>query len=401
MKGQTSRKRKRTVRTTRRRRVALVVESSLSGGRQVLRGIAEYVRQTGHWSIYYEPGHIQNVLPAWLTHWHGDGLIARIRNRKLALQFARMRLPVVDVLGDVLDTGVPLIQLNNRAISELAAHHLIEHGFRLFGFCGVRRRPWSRQRCEAFKKSIVDAGYPCHIHYLPSFYSKAWVTEDEREKLAQWVREVRKPIGIMATNDWAGQKVLEACRRVGAMVPEEVAVIGVDDDEAICEISDPMLSSINPRHDRVGFHAAELLDGLMQGKAAPEKPLTVGSPSLVVRRSTDVQTIADRDVVEAVRFIRKNACGDIRVEDIAVHVALSYSTLKCRFRRVLSRSVHDEITRVRMERARELLTETEMTIGQIARATGFNHQEYFGVVFKAQTGTTPGQFRSENAKRSG
>ena len=143
---------------------------------------------------------------------------------------------------------------------------------------------------------------------MPSIFSKAWVAEDdERERLTRWVRDLPKPIGIMATNDWVGQKIIEACRRVGAMAPEEVAVIGVDNDEAICEISDPMLSSIIPRHDRVGFHAAELLDQLMQGKPPPKEPLTVGQPSIVVRQSTDVQTIADRDIAEAVRFIRQGS----------------------------------------------------------------------------------------------
>lgn len=392
---------RRPTRKAERRRVALVIESSHSSGRQMLRGIAEYIRQISHWSVYYEASHIQTVLPKWLKNWRGDGIIARIRNRTLARQFAEMRLPVVDLLGDILDTGIPLVQVDNRAISELAASHLIEHGFRSFAFCGVRSPLWSTQRCEVFRKCIADAGYVCHVHHLPSIFSKAWVTEDEeRERLTQWVRDLHKPIGIMATNDWAGQKILEACRRIGAIVPEEVAVIGVDNDEAVCEISDPMLSSIIPRHDRVGFHAAELLDQLMQGKSPPSEPLTVGLPSIVVRRSTDVQTIADRDIVEAMRFIREHGCGDIRVEDIAAHVALSYSTLKRRFQRVLCRSIHDEITRVRIARGCELLTETEMTLGQIAQVTGFRHQEYFGVVFKSQMGMTPGQYREKNASKT-
>jgi LacI family transcriptional regulator len=181
------------------------------------------------------------------------------------------------------------------------------------------------------------------------------------------------------------------------MVPEEVAVLGVDNDEAICEISDPMLSSIAVRHDRIGFHAAELLDQLMLGRTRPREPLMVGLPTIVVRRSTDIQSIADRDVAEAVRYIREHACGKICVEGVAAHVALSYTTLKRRFRRVLSRSVHDEITRARIERGRELLSETEMTLPQIAEATGFCHQAYFGVVFKSHTGMTPSEFREENA----
>ena len=379
-----------------RRRVALMVESSLNSGREMLRGIAEYVRQTSHWSIYYEPGHIQKILPEWMENWQGDGIIARVRNRHLAKQFAKMKLPAVDILGDVLDTGIPLVQVDNRAIAELAAGHLLEHGFRLLGFCGIRGRLWSNQRRDIFKNIAYGANCPCHMHLLPSFYSKAWFAEKERKKLAEWIDGLPKPIGIMAVNDWVGQKILEACRTVGAMVPEQVAVIGVDNDTATCEISDPMLSSVVPRHDRVGFYAAQLLDALMQGEEPPAEPLTVGQPNIVVRRSTDVQTIADNDIVEAVRFIRENACRGIRTEDVAKHVALSYSTLKRRFRKVLSRSIHDEIIRIRMNRVRELLAETEMTLEQIALATGFHHTEYLGVVFKSQTGMTLGQFRLEN-----
>ncbi len=383
-------------RDSQRRQIALIIESSLASGREMLRGFAEYVRQSNQWSIFYEPSHVHNELPDWLHDWHGDGIVARIRNHNVAKQLIRMGLPLVDVLGNVPDMGIPFVQVDNQAIARLAANHLVEHGFRSFAYCGICGPLWSNQRREVFKEMIVKLGYVPQFYQLPRMGGKKWFSNAERERLAQWINSLQKPVGIMAANDWAGQKVLAACRRVGTMVPEEVAVIGVDNDQAICEIADPMLSSVIARHDRVGFHAAELLDQLMQGKSPPSEPLTVGLPSVVVRRSTDVQIIPDRDIVEAICFIREHACSDLRVEDVAAHVALSYTTLKRRFQRVLSRSVHDEITRVRMERVCELLTETEMTLAQIAQVTGFRHQEYLGVVFKSQTGTTPRRFREEN-----
>ncbi|MEN6405831.1 MAG: DNA-binding transcriptional regulator [Thermoguttaceae bacterium] len=381
-----------------RRRIALLIESSLGSGREMLRGFAEYVRQTSHWSIYYEPSHShsQSVLPEWLDNWHGDGIIARVRNRNVAKKLIKMGIPVVDVLGNVHDTGIPVVGVDNRAIARAAAGHLLEHGFRAFAYCGVLGPSWSQTRRDVFKETVTRSGYTSYHYLLPRLGGKAWISETERERLTQWIASLPKPIGIMAANDWAGQKVLEACRRAVAMVPEEVAVVGVDNDAAFCEICDPMLSSVVARHDRVGFYAAELLDQLMQGKPAPTEPLTVGQPSVVVRRSTDVQTIADRDIAEAVRYIREHAYGEISVEDVAAHVALSYSTLKRRFQQVLSRTIHDEIKRVRMARTRELLTETSMTLAQIAQLTGLRHQEYLGVVFKAEMGVTPSQFREEN-----
>ena len=267
-------------------------------------------------------------------------------------------------------------------------------------FCGIHGQWWSRLRQKVFEQVVGRSGRVGRAYQLPRMGQQSWFSVGERRRLAQWIAGLPKPIGIMAANDWVGQKVLAACQRTGTMVPEEVAVLGVDNDEAICEISDPMLSSIAARHDRVGFHAAELLDQLMHGRTPPRRPLMVGLPTIVVRRSTDIQSIADRDVAEAVRYIREHACGEICVEGVAAHVALSYTTLKRRFRRVLSRSVHEEITRVRIERGRELLSETEMTLPQIAQATGFCHQAHFGAVFKSQTGMTPSQFRQENAQRA-
>jgi len=380
-----------------RRRVALVVESSLGGGRATLRGFAEYVRQVDRWSVYYEPSHFQKSLPEWLIRWRGDGVVARVRNPILARQLLKLGVPLVDLSGNVTGTGIPVVQVDSEATATMAANHLVEHGLRAFAYCGIRAQFWSQVRQDLFRRCIAQHGYATQTYQLPPMDGKAWHSEAERERLARWIDTLPKPIGIMAANDWAGQKVLAACQRVGAMVPEEVAVVGVDNDEAICEISDPMLSSIDVRHDRLGFHAAELLDRLMRGKPAPKSPLIVGEPRLVVRRSTDVQTIADRDVAEAVRFIRGHACSRLHVQDVAAHVALSHTTLKRRFRRVLSRSVHDEINRVRMQRARELLAETKMTLAQIVHATGFHHQAYFGALFKAKTGMTPNEYRRTNA----
>jgi LacI family transcriptional regulator len=379
----------------RRRRVALIVESSVASGRELLRGAAQYVREIGHWSIFCEPGHLQTTLPEWLNEWRGDGMIVRIMNKNVTKQVARMGIPVVAIRGNVLGGEIPAVQVDDRAVAELAFHYLLECNLRSFAFCGLRGPYWSRLRRDYFRDTARKFGFETHLYDLPPRSGRAWFSEAERQRLAHWISRLPKPIGIMACNDWAGQRVLAACQQAEVMVPEEVAVLGVDNDEIICDLCDPMLSSITVRHDLVGYHAAELLDQLMQGKPPPSEPVIVGSSRIIVRRSTDLQTIADQDVAAAVRYIRENACRGISVEDVASHVALSYSTLYRRFQRALARSINDEIMRVRMERARELLTETELPLAEVARTTGFNHQEYFGTVFKAETGTTPGQFREE------
>ena len=306
---------------------------------------------------------------------------------------ANLGVPVVDLMSDLPQMDLPAVGLDHQKIAELAANHLWECGFRSFAYCGIRGSRWPQQRHEYFCKTIKEFECDLHVHWLPTRNSKAWSSEIERERLTQWITDLPKPVGIMACNDVTGQRVLEACRQACVMVPEQAAVIGVDNDEAFCRIADPMLSSIVPGHDRVGFHGAELLDQLMCGKRPPHEPLVVGLPRVIVRQSTDIQMVSDNDVAMALRFIREQACSGISVREVAAHVALSYSTLNRRFHSFLSRSIHDEITRIRLKRVRELLSTTQLTVPQIAQLTGFKHSEYLGAIFKSKTGITPGQFR--------
>lgn len=377
-----------------RRRVALVVESSGASGREILRGIARYARQHGPWSLYHEPSHWPEVLPPWLARFDGDGIIVRVRNRRTAARLARLRIPIVDVQGNVPDAGIPLVQVDDAAVARLAAEHFFDRGFRHFACCGIGGPVWSQRRCAAFVALVGESGRECQRHELPPRETKAWFSRAAERRLDRWVQGLAKPVAIMAANDTAAQKVLDACRRQGLMVPEEVAVLGVDNDETLCEICDPMLSSIVPVHDLVGYHAAELLERIIEGEPAPTEPIFLKPTTVVVRRSTDVLALDDRDVATAVRFIREQACQGIGVEDVARHLALSYSTLQRRFHAALARSVHDEIVRVRLERASELLSKTQLPLARVAELSGFGHQEYLGAVFKARLGVTPRQYRT-------
>ena len=383
-----------------RYRVALLVESSMASGRQILRGIARHVRETGKWSIYHEPEHIQGTVPRWFKDWQGDGVIARVRSEKAIQILLGTGLPVVDVLGDWLHPAIPIVQVNSNSVGRLAASHFLDRGFRHFGFCGFRGRRWVRQRQQGFLHAIESAGYRCSVHLLPLWESKSWYTEKTQAELGTWISQLPRPTAIMASNDTVGRRVLEACRRVGALVPEEVAVLGVDNDEPSCELCDPMLSSIVPVHRQVGYQAARLLDELMDGGSFKKQELLLKPTEVVVRRSTDVLAVEDRDLAAAMRFIRENASQQIGVQHVAKHVSVSRSTLNRKFRRVFERSVHDEILRVRLDRAMELLSETDLPLPAVAEKAGFRHREYFGVVFKAKVGMTPNQYRQRHAGTS-
>ncbi len=369
--------------------VALLVETSLGSGRDILRGIARYAREHGPWSLYHEPRSLEDSVPGWLRDWDGDGIIARVQNAQIAKAVLASSVPAVDVLGVARRPELPLAHVDNAAIARLAIGHFLERGFRNFGYCGVEGLNWSDERREAFAKAVAEAGGTCPVF---SFRERvAW--EDEQDKLAAWVRALPRPCAVMACNDPRGQKVLEACRRVGVRVPDEVAVIGVDNDEPICAIADPPLSSVVPDHERVGYEAAALLDRVRAGASRPGEVVLVPPLGIVARPSSDAVALDDREVAEAIGFIRKHACDGLSVDEVCRELALSRSTLQRRFRAALGRTLHDEIVRVRLKLARELLVETEMPIAKIAERCGFGHQEYLGAVFRARLGQTPANYR--------
>ena len=335
-------------------------------------------------------------MPPWLAQWDGDGIIARIQNQPIADAVIETGLPVVDVLGLVPGLPVPLVHVDDRAVAKLGAEHLLERGFRHFGFCAVEGANWSNTRQDEFETIVRHAGFDCSVCRLPPDTRGLANWEAQQDLLTDWVLALPRPVGVMVCNDPRGQLVLEAARRAGAAVPEQLAVIGVDNDEPLCEISDPPLSSIMPDHDRVGFEGAALLDRMLRGEAAPETRVHVPPAGLITRLSSDILAIDDPHVAMAVRFIREHACDGIGVDDLAAQLPLSRSTLQRRFRKALGRTIHDEILRIRLRRVEELLVDTELPLETVADKAGFAHRQYLGEIFKARTGDTLAQYRARS-----
>lgn len=375
------------------RRVALIVETSLASGRNILRGIARYVREHGPWAIYHQPRGLEEDVPQWIAHWDGNGIIARVQTPRIAEAVLATGLPAVDVLGMVPQAGLPLVHPDDRAVAEMAAKHLLERGFRRFGYCGIGGAAWAETRRQAFAATVRRAGFDCAECLLPAESARGIDWESQQEQLAHWVAGLPRPLGVMVCNDPRGELLLEACRRVGVAVPEEAAVVGVDNDEPLCEICDPPLSSVEPDHFGVGYRGAQLLDQLMSGKAAPDDPIFVPPLGVVTRLSSDVLAVDDPMLVRSLSFIRRHGCDGISVDDVLAQVPLSRSTLQRRFRRHLGRTIHDEICRVRLRRVCELLDSTDLPIDEVAHRAGFVHRQYLGEVFKAQLGMTPAEYR--------
>lgn len=375
--------------------VALVVETSIVYGRRILRGITHYVRTHRSWSIFLEQRDLLAAPPSWLQHWRGDGIICRLTTPELARQLRRRQIPVVDLSDIHDDLGLPRIRCNDRAIGVLAAEHLMERGFRRFAFCGFSEQAWSILIRDGFLDRLQESGYECVVYESPWFGPRAHPWEQEQDAIAQWLTALPQSTGVMACNDMRGQHVLNACQRIGRAVPENLAVIGVDDDELLCELCNPPLSSVIPCPEKVGYEAAALLDRLMAGATATPETLWIEPLGVRVRQSTDILAIDDPQVATAVRYIREHACQGVTVDDVLRQVPLSRSILERRFRKYLSRSPQAEIRAVQLKRVKQLLADTELSLERIAELAGYEHPEYLNVVFKRETGQTPGQYRRQ------
>jgi LacI family transcriptional regulator len=385
-----------------RPRVALLIESSRVYGRGLLLGVAKYVREHGRWSIFLQERSLGDFSPKWLEDWEGDGIIARVENENMANAIHRLGLPAVDLRNLLPNLRMPSVHTDDAVTANLAAEHLLERGFRHFAFCGFDGADYSDIRRDVFAERVAQAGFRCHVFTDPQRPLHATTLEYEEHGLkyedlvAEWLKQLPKPIGLMACNDIRGQQVLNACRAIGVAVPDEIAVIGVDNDEVLCELSDPPLSSVIPNTERIAYEAAALLDRMMAGKKPPRQNIYVEPVGIVTRRSTDVLAVEDRHIATAVRFIREHACEGIDVSDVLQAVPLSRSTLERRFSKTLGRSPKDEILRVRLNRAKQLLSETDHCLALVAEKVGFEHTEYLSVIFKKRVGLTPGQYRNQS-----
>ena len=376
-------------------RVALLVETSTIYGREILEGIAKYQTSHARWSVYLDERDLQAAPPAWLLERQWDGIICRTTNDELASSIISRRIPAVDLNDRYGGHGLPRIRSNMHAIGQLGAEHLYERGFRHFAFCGFKHETWSSERLEGYVSELQKLDASCDV------YESVWrgkgvpKWDSDQQKIAAWISSLPKPVGIMACNDVRGHQVLNACEESGNFVPEQVAVIGVDNNALLCDFCNPPLSSIQPNPQRVGYEAAMLLGRLMDGGSAESMDTLIDPVGVILRQSTDSLGIDDPSVVAAIAFIRERAFFGVTVEQIVEHVAVSRSHLERSFRKYLGHSPQHEIRWTQIKRIKQLLVETDLPLASIAALVGFEHTEYMTVVFKRLTGKSPAAYRHE------
>lgn len=378
------------------KRIAILMNLSRLYDRQVIRGIARYVQSHTRWHIYVEEDPADK-LPV-LSAWRGDGVIVDLDDTRLFQAVRRMRVPIVGI-GRVdapyrLPARVITVRSDDGLIGQWAADHLVGLGLKHYAYCGIPRRgpdPWVSARYEAFCSRLNELGFDCFNYGGRHYAARNW--SRMLAALSQWLKGLPKPIGIMACNDSRARHVLTACSVNGWRVPEDVAIIGVDNDEMMCDLAVPSLSSIAQGTEEIGYKAAETLERCLEDKEFAEHEIVVPPVQVIPRRSTETFGTADPIIAQASKYIRDHASESVSVDEIARHTHVSRSTLDSRFKKTLKRSVHDELLRMRLQIARRLLLTTKLSISEVARRSGFSSDAYMNHVFRREFGSTPGEFR--------
>jgi LacI family transcriptional regulator len=376
--------------------VALLIETSREYARGLLRGVARYLQEFGPWSVYIEPHGLDDPPPAWLHAWKGDAILVRINNQQMADAILATGIPAVDLRGALPNCGVPFLGVDNRPVAELGFEHLKNCGLRNFAFCGTPRgeNPNQDLRCDYFVETVRGQGYPCGVYCGDPTADPRPTWEQQQQEIVAWLLELPKPVGVLTCHDDRGLQVLDACRRADLSVPDDVAVLGVDNDPSLCNLCTPPLSSIDVNPARIGYEAAALAAKLMEGGGYPEEPVLLGPPrGIAARRSTDTLWVEDQDVATVIRFIREHACEGINVRDVLKEAPSTPTALERRVKKVLGRTIKAEISRVRLSRAKLLLSETDMPVARIAIKCGFSEPKYFSEVFRLAFGMKATEYR--------
>jgi LacI family transcriptional regulator len=375
-------------------KVILLIESSRASGRALLRGIADFSRHHGPWSFSWEPAGLEKVQPLLETG-DADGII--LRDVEEAEEIVAYGLPTVVVGHRKTEIpGMVNVVTDSEAIGRMGAEHLLGCGFKQFAFCGYEKTSsenitWSEIRMESFCKRIREAGFENPPQYALSEPGKDW--SQKWHSLAHWLNALPKPVGVMACNDDCGQRVMEVCKLIGLTVPDWVGLIGADNDEVVCGLTDPPMSSIAINFERAGYEAATALDGLMRQSRVVPPRITAVASHVAARRSTDFVAAEEPHLTKALRLIRDRARNGVTVNEVAQSSGLSRRTLEKRFRKLLGRSVLDEIRRVRTDQIARLLVETDLPVAQIADLLGFVDTQHIARYFRAGKHTSPLAYR--------
>ncbi len=380
-------------------RIGVLVETSTTWGRGVVSGIQRYAEIHGPWLTFIEPHGAEErvMLP---SGWRGDGVIARVAHSPLAAELQAMNIPVVNVSAIQLPGKTfPCVTTDLTASGKLAASYFLDRGFRSFGYFSLLGLHYVTSHQQAFAEKLKEAGYPCAVYSVRPRRGAELDWNHDLAELGKWLDSLPKPVAMLSWNATSSREVLFACQLAGLLVPEEVSILSGSDDDLLCAKAHIPISGIQVPAEQIGYRAAELLDGLMRRQKPKSQTVLVTPSGISGRRSSDTLAISDKALVKAINFIRNNADKPIQVLDVSTYSGLSRRALERRFEAVLGRSPASEIRRAHMERAKELLTNSDMPVPDVAEKSGFGSPEYLSFMFRRELGKTPLKFRRAGRSR--
>lgn len=388
-------------------RLLIALRMQYAFDREAFRGVARAAETYGNIFLYRKDdddaiGHAAREIKA-------HGLVVSASEPREVERVAAVGLPCVNVANYLAGHArVPVVGTDDRAIGELVAADFLERGFEHFAFFAEPPHPYFYPRRHAFVAAVRRAGFTCHAWPPPPPEPGAGGGADHagaggargadivrEERAAPWLAGLPKPLAVMCPFDSYAVMVVRACKIAGLRVPEEVSVVGVDDDPLLCMTAWPQVSSVASAGFKVGQAALEVVRAIAEGEPAPPEPLLFPPTGLVVRGSSSEVAIADADVAAAVNFIRTHVRRRLTVEDLVDVAAVSRRTLERKFLDALGRTPLEEIRRARVAHAKRLLTETDLTLPEVARRSGFIRHQRLTNVLKADCGLTPTQFRAK------
>lgn len=376
-------------------RVAILVDTSTTWGRNILAGVISYTHTHGRWQIFVEARGIEEHLKL-PSGWKGDGVIARIATPQMAKELRAKKIPVVNVSGiELSGTNFPRVSTDLVASAQVAVDHFLERGFRHFAYFSLEGLGYVTTHQAAFARGVQAGGGDLSIFTAKPQTGAEPEWRLDLNKLGAWLQSLPKPVAILCWNASGAREIIFACQQVGLQVPEDIAVLSQSYDEVLCEATQIPISGVRAAADTIGFQAAKLLEGLMRGKKTPKQPHFIAPLSIVSRQSTDTLAIRDPALVKALSYIRQQATLPVRVDEVARHAGVSRRALERKFLEILQRTPAEELRRFQLDRARQLIAETNLPMPDIAEKSGFGSQAYLSAIFRKHFNQTPLQFRRE------
>jgi LacI family transcriptional regulator len=383
------------------RRIALLMSQDAGFHRQVLLGIRAYAGHAKRWLFHNAPPSMATLRP--LAEWNPHGIIAHLDDGRVARAILKLGKPVVDTACMLKGLGIPTVDVDHAAVARLAADHFLTRGYRNFGYFGSGLAHYSQMRLAGFRAAVERAGFEvhsCHVEYLPRLSERAsW--KSVNSQVRQWLRGLVKPVAVLADHDVPAHDLADMCQLLGLCVPDDVAILGVDNDELECQLSFPPLSSVAIPAEQIGYEAAKRLDRMLCGHRVSNEVVYLPPVHVVTRHSTSMFAIDEPIVTAALHYIRNHLTEPLNVSRIAAEVVVRRRVLEQRFRSLLGRSVLAEIHRARIERVKELLAGSEQPMSEVAQSSGFLSPQRMAIVFRKLTGRSPGEYRREVRRRVG